>query len=130
VQLDKLKIDLEKREKVRQNYIKYLSGIKDVDIPFKDYHYFTSNYIFPVVLKKEIKIERDYIRNELLKAGIQTSVHYPAVHRFNIYKKFYRKLPNTDYVSDNLISFPMYSSLSKDKIKFVVQKFKNILYNV
>ncbi|KAB2906999.1 MAG: DegT/DnrJ/EryC1/StrS family aminotransferase [Ignavibacteriales bacterium] len=119
VQLDKLKADLEKRAIVREHYISNLSNCKNLIIPFQDYREFSSNYIFPIILKNGTKEKRDILRHQLANAGIQTSVHYPAVHRFNIYQQFNYSLQKTDYVTNCLITLPMYSSLPIDKVEFI-----------
>jgi len=119
VQLKKLEEDLNKREVIRRYYEENLSGIEKIIIPFREQKYFSSNYIFPIVVKDSTFNERDEIRTKLADAGIQTSVHYPAVHRFSIYKKFYTELPKTDYVADNLITLPMYSGLTEESIKYI-----------
>jgi len=51
VQLAKLPGDLEIRAELRARYEKNLEGVEEIIIPFKGYKYFTSNYIFPIVLK-------------------------------------------------------------------------------
>lgn len=127
VQLDKLENDLKKRAEVRALYIDALSNNEDLIIPFKDYKYFASNYIFPVVLKNSNRAKRDEVRNKLAEAGIQSSVHYPAVHRFSIYQDYQTKLPKTDYVSDNLITLPMYSSLKEHQVTMITESLKEIL---
>jgi len=119
VQLNKLKEDLEKRALIRKWYIEELSQINEIIIPFKDYSEFSSNYIFPIILKNSTAEKRDEIRHKLAEVGIQTSVHYPAVHRFSIYKDFYQELPKTEYVSGNLITLPFYSKLLKEQISLI-----------
>lgn len=127
VQLNKIKVDLQKREAVRKMYIQEFEGIDDIIIPFKDYYEFSSNYIFPIVLKNSNFEKRDSIRNKLAEFGIQTSVHYPAVHKFHVYKDFYSNLPLTEYVADNLITLPMYSGLAYELIKYISISLKEIL---
>jgi dTDP-4-amino-4,6-dideoxygalactose transaminase len=125
VQLDKITDDYKKRAEVRQWYIYQLSKINQIIIPFKYYRAHTSNYIFVIVLKDSTKGKRDLVRLNLAKSGIQTSVHYPAVHRFSIYQDFYKELPHTDYYSENTISLPMYSGLTKENIQFVCEVIEN-----
>lgn len=127
IQLEKLKKDILKRAEVRKTYIDGLKSIDKIVIPFSNYKEPSSNYIFPIVLKNSTKKFRDEVRNKLDEIGIQTSVHYPAVHRFSIYKKFYTNLPRTNYVTDNLITLPMFGKLSKSKINFIVNNLKKIL---
>lgn len=127
VQLDKIQKDLEKRAEIRKAYIDALSPIANITIPFKDIKDFSSNYIFTFVLNKSTYTYRDKVRERLSQAGIQTSVHYPAVHRFSIYDKYSTELANTEYISDNLITLPMYSKLSKQNIEFIASTLKEIL---
>lgn len=130
VQLDKLNKDLDKRAEIRAMYIKELSNNQELIIPFIQHKNFSSNYIFPIVLKNSTSEKRDEVRIKLAEAGIQTSVHYPAVHRFSIYQNYYVDLPNTDYVSENLITLPMYSSLNQEQVKIITTSLKKILDNV
>ncbi len=125
VQLDKILDDLAKRAEIRKLYIEQLRGIDNIILPFKDYSEFSSNYIFPIVLRNSTCEKRDLIRNKLAELGIQTSVHYPAVHRFLIYKDFYKELPKTDYVANNLITIPMFSRILKYQIDFICTELKN-----
>jgi len=127
VQLDKLQSDLEKRVLVRKWYIEELSQIDEIIIPFKNYSEFSSNYIFPIILKNSNSEKRDKIRSKFAEVGIQTSVHYPAVHHFSIYEKFSANLPFTDFVTDNLITLPMYSKLKKEEINYIVNKIKEFI---
>lgn len=127
VQLDKLKPDLVRRSEIRALYISLLRDIESLTIPFIDYAEFTSNYVFTVVLKNSSAEKRDEVRGSLAEAGIQTSVHYPAVHRFSIYRKFFRELPVTEYVTDNLITLPMYSKLTDQQIEYIASTIKSIL---
>ena len=121
------KKDLNKRIKIRNMYIKGLRNIPGLIIPFCNNDNYVSNYIFPVVLDSSDELYRDDIRNKLHQKGIQTSVHYPAVHRFSIYKNDYLDLPNTDYVSNNEITLPMYSSLKKEEISYIIKTLIQIL---
>lgn len=127
-QLDKLVPDIEKREKVREKYVKKLSEIKNVIIPFVNYTDVSSSYIFPIVIEGIDATKRDEIRDALAKKGVQTSVHYPAVHRFEIYKseKEYT-LPITEKYCDTEITLPMYGSLTDDELNYIVESVEKSL---
>jgi dTDP-4-amino-4,6-dideoxygalactose transaminase len=127
VQLEKLQNDLEKRLKVRKYYEQKLGELDSIVIPFKEFKYFSSNYIFPIILKNSTADKREMVRQKLAEAGIQTSVHYPAVHKFSIYKDYPAALPLTEYVSDNLITLPMFSSLTFDQIDYIAKNIQMIL---
>lgn len=129
-QLKKLPGDLEKRIALRKRYIEKFAEKKDVIIPFADNTEFVSNYIMPIVLKNSTKERRDAIRDKIHESGVQTSVHYPAIHKFSIYKHFNASLPVTEYVTDNEITLPMYAALTSDDIDFVVETVKNAIDSV
>lgn len=127
VQMKKLPVDLEKRINVRKRYIEQLSKVKGIAVPFADNTEFVSNYILPIVLKNSTSEKRDRIRGNLHAVGIQTSVHYPAVHKFSIYSQYKATLPKTEYITDNEITLPMYGSLTNDEIDFIVETLNKTL---
>ena len=126
-QLQKLKADLVKRAQVRVWYLDALKKLDKVIVPFTENNEFVSNYIMPIVLKDSTVDNRDRVREALHAKGIQTSVHYPAVHQFSIYKKYSANLPKTDYATDNEITLPMYSKLTKNDINFIVENLSEVL---
>lgn len=119
VQLSKIEEDLELRSNVRKRYIDELSLNDNIIIPFQDHCEFSSNYIFPIVIKNSNAEKRDQIRTHLAEHGVQTSMHYPAVHRFSVYEQYYTNLPVTDLMTNLMITLPMYSSLSNVEIKTI-----------
>lgn len=126
-QMKKLQVDLDKRVHVREKYIQELSKIKGIVIPFKDNTEFVSNYIMPIVLLNSTKEYRDEVRNKIHEAGIQTSNHYPAIHKFSIYKDYNAELPQTEYVSDNEITLPMYAALTDEDMVFIAQTVDKVI---
>ena len=122
VQMKKLPADLEKRAKLRLRYIENLKKTTCFYLPFCDNMEFVSNYIMPIVLAGSDTQMRENVRSKLGEYGIQTSVHYPAIHRFSAYSDYYRPLPMTEYVTDNEITLPMYSSLTYDDVDFICEK--------
>ena len=126
VQMEKLKTDIVQRAKVREKYLINLRRNNNLIIPFLDNTEFVSNYIFPIVLKDSDSSKRDFVREQLHSAGIQSSIHYPAVHRFLIYRNLKANLKNTEYVTDNQITLPMYSSLTDTQIEYICNVINNL----
>lgn len=128
-QLKKLPADLEKRKILRKMYLEKLESSPRIIIPFLENSEYVSNYIFPIILKDSNVQEREKIRRVLQEKGIQTSVHYPAVHRFKIYgkKEIAFTLPVTEYVSDCEISLPMYGNLSYEDLDYICITLKEVL---
>ena len=118
-QLKKLPGDLEARLAVRARYVERLSKIANVVVPFAGNTEFVSNYIMPIIITKGTVEDRDKMREAIHEAGIQTSVHYPAIHRFSIYKEYGAVLPQTEYVTDHEITLPMYAALTMEQVDFI-----------
>ncbi len=130
-QLEKLPADLEKRQAVRRWYVERLKEAERVVVPFEGAAGYVSNYIFPVVLRDSTAALRDEVRNQLAAAGIQTSVHYPAAHRFSIYQPYHRgNLPQTEYAADNELTLPMYGSLTEAQVDWIAETLKEILKKI
>jgi dTDP-4-amino-4,6-dideoxygalactose transaminase len=127
VQLNKIKSDLELREKLRFKYIYELSSNVNIVIPFKDNKNFSSNYIFPIYLKEFTNENRNYVRESLSAYGIQTSVHYPPVHKFSIYRNFTTNLPNTEKYCSGTITLPMHGGLSDDEVSYISKRINAVI---
>lgn len=118
-QLKKLIGDLETRLLVRAYYVERLAKLQRIIVPFANNTEFVSNYIFPIVIRNSTREQRNQLREYMHTAGIQTSVHYPATHKFYTYKDISAVLPQTEYVSDNEITLPMYAALTKEQVDFI-----------
>jgi dTDP-4-amino-4,6-dideoxygalactose transaminase len=126
-QIEKLPADLVKREKIRRRYLENFQSIDRVIVPFEKNTEFVSNYIFPIVLKDSNVEIRDDFRNQLHQVGIQTSVHYPSANRFSIYRQYdHGGLENSEYVTDNEVTLPMYAKLTDDQIDLITDAIRSI----
>lgn len=127
VQLGRLTDDLARRRILVAKYRELLEGVKEVTVPFNHKIEGASNYIFPIVLNEKCKMDRDEFRSCLENEyGIQTSVHYPAVHHFTHYKDTKISLPETDYVSDHEVTLPLYYNLTEKDVIYVCQSIIKI----
>ncbi len=123
-QLKKLPGDLETRIKVRQRYLDNLKDVERVVVPFADNKEFVSNYIFPVVILNSTKEQRNKLREYIHAAGIQTSVHYPAAHKFSTFVECGAVSPQTEYANDNEVTLPMYAALTMEQVDFISDTLK------
>lgn len=127
-QLEKLPDDLKKRKKLREQYGKRLGRCDGLWIPFSQNREYVSNYIFPVVLKNSCREKRDQARKKLQETGVQTSVHYPAVHRFSIYNQGGEiHLPITERFADCEMTLPLYGSLSAENVDYICDQLLRIV---
>jgi dTDP-4-amino-4,6-dideoxygalactose transaminase len=67
--------------------------------------------------------DRDAVRTRLAEARIQTSVHYPPIHRFSQYSELgkRRRLPRTDGVASRLLTLPLYAHMTDEQADYVVE---------
>jgi dTDP-4-amino-4,6-dideoxygalactose transaminase len=128
-QLNKLENDGIRRTYLREVYLDNLEGLDQIIIPYKNNTWNSSNYIFPIVLRDCSEQKRDKLRAILAENGIETSVHYPAVHRFSIYKNWSTCLPKTEYIADNEITLPLYYNLKESQIEYICRIIKKTLNN-
>jgi dTDP-4-amino-4,6-dideoxygalactose transaminase len=126
VQLGKLPNDIRRRAMVRGHYLEALADARGIVIPFGRRDGVVSNYIFPIVLEGADADRRDALREAMHERGIQTSIHYPAVHRFSIFEQYRRPLPKTERVSDTLVTLPMYGRLSADDVSRVASTLREL----
>jgi dTDP-4-amino-4,6-dideoxygalactose transaminase len=126
VQLGKLPNDIRRRALVRERYLDAFEEARGILIPFGRPHDVVSNYIFPVVLEGADAVRRDAVRDAMHERGIQTSIHYPAVHRFSSFEPYRRPLPKTERVSDSLVTLPMHGRLSADDVSRVAAALREL----
>lgn len=77
-----------------------------------------AHHLFTVVLDE--RIDRDGFREALAAQGIQTSLHYPAVHRFSIYADTPYDLPLTDAYSARAVTLPMFATMTAAQLDAVL----------
>ena len=64
---------------------------------------------------------RAEIRADLAARGIQTSVHYPPIHRFSAYlAPGARPLPRTEDLAERLLTLPLFPHMRDDQVDEVV----------
>jgi dTDP-4-amino-4,6-dideoxygalactose transaminase len=128
-QLKKLISNNRKRRILSQIYIKNLSGIEEILIPFQNYPRDSSHHLFSILLDK--KINRKSFMQKLKEKGIQTSIHYLPVHKFSYYRKNYPQKPGNLPVSEEIgkreVSLPLHPRMSKEDVLYICHQIKSIL---
>jgi dTDP-4-amino-4,6-dideoxygalactose transaminase len=66
----------------------------------------------------------------LREKGIQTSIHYPPIHKFSYYRTILgdQILHNTNFATRHELTLPMYPSITDDQIDYVVDALINFIY--
>ncbi len=128
VQLSKLPEDIVRRANLRQRYEEALAPISDIELPFAGRsNEARSNYIFPVRLKSSDAAGRDAVRAALARSGVQTSMHYPSLHRLHTFADREVRLPMTEQASDSLITLPFFKTMTGQQLTYVVEALKEAL---
>jgi dTDP-4-amino-4,6-dideoxygalactose transaminase len=93
--------------------------VPEVEVPFDPAHR-TSGHIMPVLLPEGC--DRPKVMAEMRAARVQTSVHYPAIHQFDYYRRSYGEisLPNTERFSERQLTLPLHPALSAADVERVV----------
>jgi dTDP-4-amino-4,6-dideoxygalactose transaminase len=129
LQLKKLPAANRRRKMLTNLYLTHLKGTDGLSIPFQDYPRDSSHHLFPILLDR--KISRKRFMELLRREGIQSSIHYPPIHRFSYYRENFgtkqEKLPLTEHVGAHEVTLPLYPLLKKKEVAFVCDKIKRIL---
>ena len=122
VQLGRLPAENAGRARISARYRDALHGTGGVTVPFGEVEEGTTPaHHLAVALMPEGR--RDDIRAALAESRIQTSVHYPPIHRFSHYSKDAdgRALPRTEAAAERLITLPLFAHMSDDQVELVIE---------
>ena len=84
-QLKKLDRNNRKRKRLVEIYREGLEEDSNISIPFSKFKGNPSYHLFPILVAP--RINRNRVMERLKDFGIQTSVHYPSVHLFSLYRR-------------------------------------------
>jgi len=131
-QLKKLRSSNRKRKSLIKIYAENLEGTRGFSIPFLNYPRDSAFHLFPIILDQDVN--REKFMDFLKRAKIQTSIHYPPIHKFSYYQKNFRsslnKLPLTEYVGRHEVTLPLHPLLKKEDVLFVCNQIKKVLPQV
>ncbi len=127
VQLEKLRDANRKRGYLIDRYIKNLSSIKDISIPFQNLKNIEPVYhIFPILLSNSI--DRVWLINRLREYGIQSSIHYPIFKEFTAFKNLnLNSAPIAEDIARRELTLPLYPTMSFSDVDFICNSLYEIL---
>jgi dTDP-4-amino-4,6-dideoxygalactose transaminase len=127
VQLGKLTRWNEKREALARTYrIMLEAASPDVVVPFS-VSWSSAHHIMPVILP--VHADRQQVANRLRDAGIQTSMHYPAIHTLSLYRQTdpNLSLPATEEFAARELTLPLHPKMGDEDVALVVQALTKAL---
>jgi dTDP-4-amino-4,6-dideoxygalactose transaminase len=130
VQLGKLPLYNQRRTDLTRQYREWLAELAPpVKMPFEEERGISSYHILPVLLPPGT--DRIRFMENMKVHGIQTSIHYPPVHRFQIYmeewKRHGKPLPLTEEVASREVTLPLYPTMSEEQVRWVVESVQQSL---
>jgi dTDP-4-amino-4,6-dideoxygalactose transaminase len=120
VQLRRLPAANAARADIAAFYREALDGAEGITLPFGEGEADASSahHLAVVVLPEDAS--RAAVRARLEAQRIQTSVHYPPIHRFSAYAhQATRSLPKTEEVAERILTIPLSSSMSEEQAAMV-----------
>ena len=126
VQLAKLERNNARRRALVGEYRRRLSGIAELTVPFDGMDGDSSCHILVVVLPAGT--DRESVQQAMKQHGIQTSVHYPPVHRFTNFRgRFDAHVPAVDRLAPRLLTLPLHPLMSIDDVQMVTTALQTSL---
>lgn len=118
----------EKRKEAAKYYTKRLSEIEGIITPYeaKDRTHLYHLYVIRVV-KEKFGMDRNDLFKNLSASGIGTSVHYTPLHFLTFYKNLgygNQSFPVAERVSKEILSLPLFPTISKLQINFVAKEIE------
>jgi dTDP-4-amino-4,6-dideoxygalactose transaminase len=122
VQLGRLQARNAARARIVARYRELLDGVDGLSLPFGEHEQRSSAHHLAVVLLPH-GAPRPAIQKEMERRGVQTSVHYPPIHRFSAYAAVgsRRPLPRTERLAERLLTLPLYAHMTDDQVEAVAE---------
>jgi dTDP-4-amino-4,6-dideoxygalactose transaminase len=125
-QFNKFNTIVRKRREKAMYYTKHLAQIAGIRTPTEakgDYHVYQ---LYTIELPD--KATRDNLQQHLTKAGIMTKIYFEPIHLKTYYQKeFHCKkndLPVTEEMAQKVVTLPLYPSLKKKEMDYIIDTIK------
>ncbi len=131
-QLKKVNKFIRKKQKIAQIYDKAFQNIKNIKIPLIKKNIQHSYHLYPLRIEfDKFKISKESFFRILRKKNINLQVHYIPIFLQPFYKKNFKfnvkDLKNSIKFYKEEISLPIYYSLKRKEINYVINQIKKIL---
>jgi dTDP-4-amino-4,6-dideoxygalactose transaminase len=111
--LGRLEAEIERRRELTVRYRELLASVVGIIVPFEDHEVASSScYVLPIMIEQDGR--QAEVSTRLRERGIQTSIFYPAIHRFTAYRERFPdvSLPITELASRTQLTLPLYPHMS------------------
>ncbi len=123
-QMSHIDARIKRRQQIAKIYDKELSDCPHISTPIKKRDHIYSKYII------KIDKNRDNFAKKLREKGIYTGLHYVPLHLLQYYKNKYSlkvsDFPNALANYQQILSLPIYASMSDEDVAYVCETIKKI----
>lgn len=123
VQLRKLEANNARRADLVAHYRQRIREmVPEIELPFEGHRGLSAYHLMPILLPEGT--QRELFMASMKAKGIQTSIHYPPIHRFSAYRQLAEEqgavLPLTEDVTRREVTLPLYPALTHEQVDEVV----------
>ena len=121
-----------RRREIVARYQKELADVKGLILPpdIEDGNVHSWHIYTPLIDIDTLGFSRDDFMAQLSKRNIGTAYHYQALHLFTCYGEItglkVGDLPNAEYVSERIVSLPLFPAMTDDDVTDVIEAIKEI----
>jgi dTDP-4-amino-4,6-dideoxygalactose transaminase len=126
-QLKKLPANNAARRRRTQLYRDLLGELTpEIVLPFEKPEGISACHLLPILLPGNVK--REAFMEQMKSRGIQTSIHYPPIHKFQAYSDIqHAPLPVTEDAAGREVTLPLYATMSEEQVMLVARAVKEAL---
>jgi perosamine synthetase len=125
MKIDKL---IKMRRNLANSYNSLLEDIRDIKLNFPPKRFFHVYWIYHILIEGNF---REKLRQHLLNSGVYSKLYYEPIHLTRYYKKLFNyskgTLPNTEDFCNKSLSLPIFPSMKKEEINYIVQCIKELM---
>jgi dTDP-4-amino-4,6-dideoxygalactose transaminase len=109
----------------------HAAAIPGLEIPFEQPRGVPVHHLFVILLPPDT--DRRAFREAMTARGIQTSMHYPLLHRFTVAKQHFAEppaVPVAEAVGERLVTLPMGPHLSAESVGWIATAVRESVSSV
>jgi len=126
VQLGKLGDANLSRKRLTERYFARLDKIPKLLVPFRYFDRGTPTWhILPILLNEGVN--RQAVIDGLKQAGVQSSIHYPAIQEFTAYRDCLGDVPLAREISKRELTLPLYPTMTEAEVDWVCEALGEVL---
>lgn len=124
VNLRNLDSEIDKRRIINDMYDNAFSKISCIKLPKLRLENIKKNYAYyPILIENNASVNRDELFSKLAEYNIFARKYfYPIITEYNCYKNTFdsSNTPVAKYISDRVITLPMYGELSYEEVRYII----------